>query len=385
MSSAKREAQARAKRERDSAKPQTMGVASIIDAYSVPQKMRAGVYRGSQRVSPEDVPVPKISEGEVLIRVAACGICGTDVKKVQHGLVRPPQILGHEIAGTIADVGAGVEGWSIGDRVSSFHHIPCGHCFYCEHRLYSQCAKYKKVGVTAGFDPNGGGFAQYVRVMPWIVERGMVRIPDEVNFEEGTFIEPVNTCLKAIHKARIVGGEVVFIVGQGPIGLLLTFLAREAGATVLASDPIPFRQQMSVRFGSVMCFDARSADVAAETRTYRGGIGADAVLLAVADPTLVPVALNIARPGGRVLLFAQNDPVVQIQFPAAAVGIEEKEILGSYSASIDWQQRSTELVFANRGLFRELVSHRFSLEAIDDAFRMASHPAEDSLKLVILP
>jgi len=349
------------------------------------ETMRAGVYRGSKKVVTENVPVPKISGGEVLIRIAACGICGTDVKKVQHGLVRPPQILGHEIAGTVVDVGAGVERWSIGDRVSSFHHIPCRNCFYCDRQLYSQCEKYKKVGLTAGFDPNGGGFAQYVRVMPWIAEHGMVRIPDEVAFEEATFIEPVNTCLKAIHKARIVRDEVVFVIGQGPIGLLLTFLAREAGATVFASDPISFRREMSVRFGSRMCFDPGTVDSAAETRSYRDGIGADAVLLAVADPKLVPVALNIARPGGRVLLFAQNDPVMQIQFPAAAVGIEEKEILGSYSASVDWQERSAELVFANRKLFKELVSHRFSLEAIGDAFEMACHPAENSLKLVVLP
>src|SRR6059036_3930296 len=349
------------------------------------QTMRAGVYRGAGQVAAEDVPVPEISEGEMLIRVAACGICGTDVKKVQQALVRPPQILGHEIAGTIAAVGPGVSRWKVGDRVSSFHHIPCGSCFYCDRQLYSQCAQYKKVGLTAGFDPNGGGFAQYVRVMPWIAERGVVRIPHEVSFEEATFIEPVNTCLKAMDKARIVRGDLVFVIGQGPIGLLLTFLSRQAGATVLASDPIPFRQQMSVRFGSVMCFDAKSADIAAETRGYRGGIGADAVLIAAADPKTVPLALNIARPGGRVLLFAQNDPLMQIEFPAAAVGIEEKEILGSYSASIDCQERSAELVFKNRSLLRDLISHRFSLEAIGDAFRLASHAAEDSLKLVILP
>ena len=352
---------------------------------SFSETMRAGVYRGSGQVVTEDVPVPKISEGEVLIRVAACGICGTDVKKVQHALVHPPQILGHEIAGTIVAVGRGVTRWKAGDRVTSFHHIPCGNCFYCERQLYSQCAKYKSVGLTAGFDPNGGGFAQYVRVMPWIAERGMVRIPDEVTFEEATFVEPVNTCLKAIHKARVFRDEVVFVIGQGPIGLLLTFLARQTGATVLTSDPIPFRQQMSVRFGSVMCFDPKSADVAAEVRGYRGGIGADAILIAAADPKTVPVALNIARPGGRVLLFAQNDPLMQIEFPAAAVGVEEKEILGSYSASVDWQDLSAELVFRNRDLFRDLISHRFSLEAIGDAFRLASHPAENSLKLVILP
>ena len=352
---------------------------------SVPHRMRAGVYRGSGRVVAEDVPVPEIQQGEVLIRVAACGICGTDVKKVRHGLVQPPQILGHEIAGTIMRVGAGVDRWSIGDRIISFHHIPCGACFFCDRQLFSQCPQYKRVGVTAGFEANGGGFAQYVRVMPWIVERGMVRIPNGVAFEEATFVEPVNTCLKAIHKARIVRDEVVFVIGQGPIGLLLTFLARDVGATVLTSDPLPFRRQMSFRFGATESVDPAAKDPAAEIRRFRGNIGADAVLLAVPDPKLVPIALNIARPGGRVLLFAQNDPLMQIEFPAASVGIEEKEILGSYSASVEWQDESAKLVFQNRALLGELISHRFPLDAISGAFEMASHPAQNSLKVMVLP
>jgi L-iditol 2-dehydrogenase len=347
--------------------------------------MRAGVYRGSGRVVMEDVPVPQIEDREVLLQVAACGICGTDVKKVRHGLVHPPQILGHEIAGTIVEKGAGVEQWSIGDRVVSFHHIPCRACFYCDRQLFSQCAQYKKVGVTAGFDPNGGGFAQYVRVMPWIVERGVVRIPDNVAFEQATFVEPVNTCLKAIHKARVVRGEFVCVIGQGPIGLLLTFLASQAGATVLASDPLPFRRQMSLRFGAAAAFDPSAQDIATEVRRHRGTMGADAVLLAVPEPSLVTAALKIARPGGRVLLFAQNDPLMQIQFPAAAVGIEEKEILGSYSASVDWQDESARLVFENKTLLSELISHRFSLNAIEEAFEKASQPTEDSLKVVVLP
>ncbi len=333
----------------------------------------------------ETVPVPDISKGEVLIRVAACGICGTDVKKVRHDLVRAPQILGHEIAGTIVKTGSGVSEWSVGDRVVSFHHVPCGDCFYCERELFSQCPEYKKVGVTAGFDPNGGGFAQYVRVMPHIVGRGMVRIPDDVTFEEATFVEPMNTCLKAVRKARIAANEVVFVIGQGPIGLLLAFLARRAGATVYASDPLPFRRKMSIRFGATLCFDPLTADLAMEIAALRGGVAADVVLLAVPDPKLVNTALNIARPGGRVLLFAQNDPVTQIQFPAAAVGVEEKEILGSYSASIQLQEESAKLVFENRALLRELISHRFPLEAIEQAFTVASQPVEDSLKVVILP
>ena len=137
--------------------------------------MRAGVYRGKGQMSVETVPIPTIQPGEVLFRVAACGICGTDIKKIQHGFVRAPQIFGHEVSGTVVEVGHGVTRFQPGDRVVSFHHVPCGNCFYCEKKFFSQCAGYKKVGLTAGFDPNGGGFAEYVRAMPWIVERGMLR------------------------------------------------------------------------------------------------------------------------------------------------------------------------------------------------------------------
>jgi L-iditol 2-dehydrogenase len=352
---------------------------------ALPSEMRAGVYRGNMRVAMETVPVPEIHAGEILIRVAACGICGTDVKKVRHDLVKPPQILGHEIAGTVVQVGDGVQRWSAGDRVISFHHIPCGSCFYCQRQLFSQCAQYKNTGVTAGFEPNGGGFAEYVRVMPHVANRGVVAIPDDVTFEQATFVEPVNTCLKAVRKARIAPGEVVFVIGQGPVGLLLTFLARSAGATVFTGDPLPFRRTMSLRFGAEASFDPATSDAAQTIRARRDGIGADAVLLAVPDAKLVPIALNIARPGGRILLFAQNDPVTQIQFPAAAVGVEEKEILGSYSAAVDYQEESARIVFENRALLHELISHRFPLEDIDQAFAMASHPSENSLKLVILP
>jgi L-iditol 2-dehydrogenase len=278
-----------------------------------------------------------------------------------------------------------VTGWTPGDRITGFHHIPCGTCFYCERQLFSQCPEYKEVGITAGFEPSGGGFAQYVRVMPRIVKRGMVGIPDDVGFEEATFVEPTNTCLKAIHKARIAPGEVVFVIGQGPIGLMLTFLSRRAGATVLASDPLAVRRRMSARFGSERCFDPSSCDPAQEVRSYRSGIGADAVLLSVPNPSLVETALKVARPGGRVLLFAQNDPSMQIQFSAAAVGVEEKEILGSYSASIEWQEEAANLVFANRALFRELITHRFPLGAIDKAFAIAAEPTDDSLKVVVFP
>jgi L-iditol 2-dehydrogenase len=346
-------------------------------------QMRAGVYRGKGNVVVETLPIPQIGEGEVLFRVAACGICGTDIKKIQHGFIVAPQILGHELAGTVVAVGPGVKKFKAGDRVVAFHHIPCGACFYCDKRLYSQCAGYKKTGLTAGFDPNGGGFAQYVRAMPWIVERGMILLPPKVTFEEATFVEPVNTCLKAIRKARVAAGETVLVVGQGPIGMLLGVLAGLEGATVFTSDPLPGRRTASVRFGAKQSFDPTKTNLSEEMRSQTAGRGADAVLLAAPNPSLVPEALSVARPGGRVLLFAHNDPVLELGFPAATVGIEEKEILGSYSASVDDQEESAALVFSGRLPLSGLISDRFPLESIAEALGLAARPKDDTLKVLI--
>jgi L-iditol 2-dehydrogenase len=331
------------------------------------------------------VPVPEIAPGEALIRVAACGICGTDIKKIQHGFVPPPQIFGHEIAGTIAALGKGVRGWKEGDRVISFHHIPCGSCYYCERRLYSQCPGYKKVGLTAGFNPNGGGFSQFVRAMPWIVERGMVAIPDQAGFEEATFVEPVNTCLKAVQKAAVRHGETVVVMGQGPIGLLLLVLSRLAGAKTLSSEVVPYRRTMSLKLGAAASIDPASQNLGEEVRARTAGRGADVVLIAMSDPALVAEALSIARPGGRVVLFAHNDPLMQVEFPAAAVGVEEKEIIGSYSASVDLQAESARLVFERRLPLRELISHTFSLEDIEKALALSARPSSASLKVLVMP
>lgn len=359
-------------------------IAESANRPTLPLKMRAGVYRGAGSVATETVPVPEIGEGEVLIRVAACGICGTDLKKIQHGFVKPPQIFGHEVAGTIAGVAEGVRHWKEGDRVVSFHHVPCGACFYCDRRLFSQCPAYKKVGLTAGFDPNGGGFAEYVRAMPWIVERGMVRIPSDISFEEATFVEPVNTCLKAVEKARVEAGESVVVIGQGPIGLLLMLLARRAGARVFTTDPMAERRAVSESLGAAATFDPRNCSVAEEVRKLTSGRGADVVLVAVPIPGALSEALSFARPGGRVLLFAQNDPHMKIEFAAAEIGVEEKEILGSYSAAVDRQEESANLVFSRALPVSALITHRFSLEEFGTALSLAARP-NNSLKILVIP
>ncbi|HEY7617202.1 MAG TPA: alcohol dehydrogenase catalytic domain-containing protein, partial [Terriglobales bacterium] len=216
---------------------------------AVPSTMLAAVYRGVDDVRMETVPVPQIGPGELLVRVHTCGICGTDLKKIATGSHSAPRIFGHETSGIVAAVGNGVTNFEVGERVVVFHHIPCGQCYYCRHKTFAQCATYKKVGCTAGFEPSGGGFAEYVRVLDWIVQRGTVRIPDDISFEQASFVEPVNTCMKGIERLALENGETALVIGQGPIGIVLSLLAQRAGATVITSDLYPQRLKISKTFG----------------------------------------------------------------------------------------------------------------------------------------
>src|SRR6184192_3666187 len=349
----------------------------------IPKTMRAGVYREKGIVRVEEVPVPEVGDGEVLIKVASCGVCGTDIKKIFHAYLPPPQILGHELAGTVVAVGRGVAKWKLGDRVMSFHHVPCGNCFYCERRLFSQCKQYKATGLTGGFTPNGGGFAEYVKAMPWVAERGIIGLPDNVSFEEATFIEPINTILKAVQKARVTAGETVLVIGCGPIGLQLLMVAKLPGPKLYTSDPMAVRRAKSLTLGAVESFDPSGGKLVEEIKVRTEGRGADAVLVAVAHPAVVVEALAAARPGGRVLLFAANDPVTKIEFPASAIGIDEKEILGSYSAAVDIQEGAAELVLKKKLPVMEIVTHRFPLKSIQQALELAARPTAESLKVLI--
>jgi len=351
----------------------------------VPEVMRAAVYRGHQTLVVEPVPVPRIGPGELLVRVESCGICHTDLKKIEQDLLPPPRIYGHETAGVVAAVGDGVEKFQVGDRVVAFHHIPCLKCFYCRRKLYAQCETYKRVGITAGYEPAGGGFAQYVRMMDWIVRRGVMKIPPGVSFEKASMVEPVNTCLKAVEEAAPRPDEVVAILGQGPIGLLFTLLVRRRGAAVVATDTIPQRRELALRFGASEAWDPREADVAGRVRALSGGRGADLVIVAVSAPGIVEEAIRCSRPGSRILLFAQTSEKERIEVSGAHICKEERLLFGCYSASVNLQQASADLVFSGELPVADLISHCLPLDRIADGIRMALHPDGESLKIMVLP
>jgi L-iditol 2-dehydrogenase len=346
--------------------------------------MQAAVYRGVNDVRVETVPVPQIAPGEVLIRVHTCGICGTDLKKIHTGSHSAPRIFGHETSGVIAAVGDEVEGFSVGEGVMVFHHIPCGECFYCRRKVFAQCPTYKKVGCTAGFEPAGGGFAEYVLVMDWIVRRGLVRIPEGVSFEQAAFVEPVNTCLKGVEALKLEPGETVLVIGQGPIGIILASLARRAGARVIASDLYRQRLTMSQAYQIGETIDASSADLVEGVRAHTEGRGADAVMLAVGGNGLIRPAMDSVRYGGRVMLFAQTARG-EATIDPAAVCVDEKTLMGSYSASVELQDESARLVFGGEIDLAGLISHRFPLSEAVEALDLASNPRPDSMKIVIQP
>ncbi len=218
---------------------QTSAAQTFVESC-IPDTMRAVVYRGINDMRIETVDVPKIGPGELLVKIATCGICGTDLKKIHMGSHSAPRIFGHEMAGTIAAVGEGVTSFAVGDRVMSFHHVPCGECYYCRKQTPAQCPLYKKTGATAGFEPSGGGFAEYIRVMDFVVQnRGVVSIPDGVPFEQAAFVEPVNTVLKGVKLLNLQPDDTILVIGQGPIGLMHASLAKRLGARVLTSGPFP--------------------------------------------------------------------------------------------------------------------------------------------------
>src|ERR1700686_2771130 len=353
-------------------------------ARSVPTPMLAAVYRGVNDLRMETVPVPEIGAGEMLVRVHSCGVCGTDLKKISTGSHSAPRIFGHETSGVVAAVGEGVQNYRLGDRVMVFHHIPCRQCFYCQSKTFAQCATYKKVGCTPGFEASGGGFAEYVRVMDWIVEHGTVRIPDGVSFEQACFVEPVNTCMKGIEALRLRQGETVLAVGQGPIGIMLSVLAKRAGARLLTSDLYPERLRIGSSFGLDLTIDASRTNVIERVRELTQGRGADAVILAVGGNSLIRAARDAARPGGRVLLFAQTQHGEAVIDPAA-ICVDEKTLVGSYSASVDLQEESVRFVMNREMDLERLVSHRFPLAQSPQALNLAAHPQPSSMKIMIQP
>jgi L-iditol 2-dehydrogenase len=351
--------------------------------------MRAVVYRGPNQLCVEEVPVPAIGRGELLVQVAVCGVCPTDIKKIQHGTLPPPRIFGHETAGTVVRRGGGVRGFAEGERVALHHHVPCLKCHACRHRAFAQCDQYKRTGITAGFEPAGGGYAEYVRVMPFVLP-GVVKIPKRNSFLEGAMLEPVNTVLKAVNRLALLRGDTVLVAGQGPIGLMFTRLLVLAGAKVIASDLLENRLRLAKKLGAHRIFQAGSgrdgeqgSDLGALVQRATAGRRLDAAVIAVPSDAVMREAQELVRGGGKVLLFSHTRRGAHAELDLAAICVDEKDLLGSYSADFQLQRQVARIVFGRKLDVRQLISHEFPLAQTAAAVALAAKPNQDSLKVVV--
>jgi L-iditol 2-dehydrogenase len=348
--------------------------------------MKAQVFRGVNQLSYEEVPVPELLPDEVLVQVQVVGLCQSDIKKIRYPLYEPPRIFGHETAGTIAAVGAQVQGWQVGDRVVVLHHIPCMHCAYCLNDNFSMCEVYKNITTTAGFAPSGGGFAEYVRVPGHIVQHGgLIPIPPDVTFEQASFVEPTNCCLKAVRKAEIAPGQTVLITGAGPIGLMFIMLVRYFGARAIATDLLPSRIEKALAVGAEAAFDARDPELQAKIRRMTQGMGVDTSLLAVPSEKAFFQALDCTRKGGKILFFAEFPDEVEIPINPNILYRREIDLMGSYSSSYRVQQLAADIVFNRRIDVDALISDRYPLKDLAAAVEQAVAPTPDTYKILVYP
>jgi len=348
--------------------------------------MKAQVFRGVNQLSYEEVPIPEIAPDEVLVQVRVVGLCQSDIKKIRYPLYEPPRIFGHETAGAIASIGSDVQGWQVGQRVVVMHHIPCMHCGYCLNDNFSMCDVYKNVTTTAGFAPSGGGFADYVKVPGHIVRNGgLIPIPDDVTFEQASFVEPTNCCLKAVKKAQIGPGQTVLVTGAGPIGLMFIMLVKYFGGKAIATDLLPSRVEKALSVGAEAAFDARDRDLPAKIKALTDGMGVDVTLLAVPSDKAFFQALDCTRKGGKILFFAEFPDELEIPINPNVLYRREIDLLGSYSSSYRVQALSADIVFNHRIDVDALISDRYPLGDLAAAVEQAVAPTPETYKILLYP
>jgi len=275
-----------------------------------------------------------------------------------------------------------VRRFRIGDRVGLHHHVPCLDCHACRHRAFAQCPQYKKTGITAAFEPAGGGYAEYVRVMPFVLP-GVVKIPARNTFLEGAMLEPVNTVLKAVRRLKLLRGDYVLVAGQGPIGLIFSRVLLLDGYRVIATDLLDRRLRIAADFGAQATLRADVPYLPERVQRITRGQGIDAAIICAPSDDAVRQAQDVLNGAGQLLLFAHTRRGSMSQLDLSKTCVDEKDLLGSYSSDLTLQAEVARMIFRKRLPVEKLITHRFVLEQTAQAIELAAHPTPDSLKIVV--
>lgn len=342
--------------------------------------MRVAMYYSNLDVRLEEMPTPEIGYGEVLIRVEASGICGSDVME-WYRIHKVPLVLGHEVAGVIETVGKGVEKFKVGDRVTAAHHVPCNTCKYCLAENHTVCDTLR----TTNFYP--GGFAEYIKLPAINVDRGILVLPEKVSFEEATFVEPLACVLRAQRRAGLKAGDTVLVIGSGIAGMLHVHLASMLGAgMVVATDVIEYRLNTALQFGAHIAVHAKD-DIVSHLRDMNNGMLADLVIVCTGAESAIIQALASVERGGTVLFFAPTDPGIDIPLSLNEVfWRNDVTLTTSYAGAPIDCAIALELIRAGRLRVNEMITHRLGLAETGLGFQMVLQPQEyNSLKVIIEP
>jgi L-iditol 2-dehydrogenase len=339
--------------------------------------MRVAMYYNNKDVRLEEVPTPRIGPGELLVKVLASGICGSDVME-WYRIKKAPRVLGHEIAGEVTKVGEGVEKYQTGDRVFVSHHIPCNTCQYCLSGHHTVCDTLR----TTNFDP--GGFSEYIRVPKLNVDRGVFLLPEEVSFEEGVFVEPLACVLRGQRLAGFHPGQTVFVIGSGISGLLHIALARFSGAgRVIASDISEYRLKAAKKFGADVVTDAKEVNPTRVRKMNQGRLS-DLVIVCAGMASAYSQAMQSVDRGGTILSFAPLEPGVNFSLPFFDFWNDGITLLPTYGGSPTDIERAIELIGTQRLPLREMITHRLPLAETGLGFKLVIE-AKESIKVIIEP
>jgi len=324
--------------------------------------MNAAVHVAPGVVALREWPTPSIGPRELLLKVRGCGLCGSDIVKIRSGRVTPPAVLGHEVVGDVVAVGLGVSEFDVGDRLVVAHHVPCFACHYCRRGSPSMCREFK----TVNLDP--GGFAEYLRVPAPNVRHAAFKVPKEVSDEAASFTEPLACCLRAVKRAGVVAGDLAWVIGLGSVGCLFVQLLLRAGVTVLASDLLPARLALGLRFGAEVF---RSVEALEErARDLTGGRGVDLVMVTAGGTAVLRSAASIVRDGGAIHYFAGGEGEA-LPLPLDALYGRELTLTATYSSSPAELGEAFELLVRGQIQVEGLITHRLPLSRLAEGIALA--------------
>lgn len=332
--------------------------------------MRAAVFFSKNDIHIEDVPKPNIGPGELLLKVAAVGLCGSDIDKITDEAVPPGTVLGHEVVGTVAELGEGVEGLEVGERITVAHHVACEECHYCERGSFSKCLLFRSTNL------HPGGFAEFVRVPEPNVRLATFAIPDDISYERIVFTEPLACSVRAIERARLQPGDIVLLIGMGTIGLLLTRLVKLQGAKVLGVDLLPDRLEFAEGYGADVVINPSLDPLEDIARDATEGRGIDTIISTVASQSVLDQALSLVRDGGMIHFFAGKRSGLNVTLDLNELYEREVGIITTYSSSPRALREAFHLIVEGEVRTEELISHRLPLSEVLTGVRMmVSHEA----------